>query len=267
MIELTNSGMTKEVGLPKYGQQDIGITPAGASDQFALCTARNMLGDCCKSYEFAVIPPHIKVTEEITCLVTGAPRETFINGNHIEHATTFTAVPGDNITFGSLPYGFRTYISMVHTTCGCIDMDHGTKFRGEFDEIATWTSNAISVIPGPEYNVLKNPEQFFEDGWKVGLHDDMGMRLEGIEIDQKEFSMVSAPVANGTVQLTPNGPIILLRNRQTVGGYPRVFNVISTDLDMLAQYKQGNCIKFQQVNRKFGVNTLRQQEIDLNKLK
>lgn len=252
MIQIKNDNMTKLVDYPKYGNQDIGITPGGAMDMFAFETAKSILGTTCDTYEFAVMPPRIEVTETITCIVTGAKRQTYINGNPVKHACTFIASDGDIITFGKLEYGFRTYFSLIDGT------RVPERCRGEYSDIAPWASKVISVIPGPEYHVLKNPKQFFGQ-WKVGLHDNMGMRLEGIELEQKDFSMVSGPVANGTVQLTPNGPIILLRNRQTVGGYPRVFNVISTDLDMLAQYYKGQSITFQMAEYQYGETTLKQQ--------
>ncbi len=46
----------------------------------------------------------------------------------------------------------------------------------------------------------------------------------------------SALYLNGTVQLTQSEPIILLKHRQTIGGYPRIFNVIYADVDLLVQY-------------------------------
>ena len=58
----------------------------------------------------------------------------------------------------------------------------------------------------------------------------------------------SALYLNGTVQLTQSEPIILLKHRQTIGGYPRIFNVIYADVDLLGQYSPLQSIKFSEVS-------------------
>ena len=76
----------------------------------------------------------------------------------------------------------------------------------------------------------------------------MGLRLEGgAELQAETGSLISDAVADGTVQLTPKGPIILLKHRQTVGGYPRIYNVISADVDLLAQFAPGQSLRFRKV--------------------
>ena len=78
--------------------------------------------------------------------------------------------------------------------------------------------------------------------------------------------MISEAVADGTIQLTPNGPLILLRHRQTVGGYPRIFNVISADVDILAQVAPNCLIQFKKVTRSEALKVLKQQQHDLKYL-
>ena len=85
--------------------------------------------------------------------------------------------------------------------------------------------------------------------------------------------MISEAVSDGTVQLTPKGPIILLKHRQTVGGYPRIFNVISSDVDLLGQYSPGQKIFFRKISIEEAIDISRLKnhellkfEIKLNKL-
>ena len=55
----------------------------------------------------------------------------------------------------------------------------------------------------------------------------MSLSLEdGVALDTQKIEMISKHVTDGTIQLAPSGPIVLLRHRQTVGGYPRIANVI-----------------------------------------
>lgn len=69
----------------------------------------------------------------------------------------------------------------------------------------------------------------------------MGYRIEGEVLNRiEEKEVLSSPVTFGTIQV-PNGgqPIILMADRQTTGGYPRMGNIISVDLPLLAQLKPG----------------------------
>ena len=61
--------------------------------------------------------------------------------------------------------------------------------------------------------------------------------------------MISQPVTAGTVQVPPDGdPIVLMADRQSLGGYPRMANVIWTDLSVLAELGPGETFQFQEVS-------------------
>jgi len=77
----------------------------------------------------------------------------------------------------------------------------------------------------------------------------MEYRLSGpeVKIDGK-FEMLSEAVLVGTIQLHPDGhPIILLADRQTTGGYPKIAHVISVELSLVGQMKPGENIYFQEI--------------------
>jgi len=96
----------------------------------------------------------------------------------------------------------------------------------------------------------------------------MGIRLAGEPAMKCDMgNMISGAVADGTVQLTPESPIILLRHRQTTGGYPRIFNVISADIDLLGQYAPNQPIHFVQVTLEEARAFARQKEESLDKLR
>jgi antagonist of KipI len=78
----------------------------------------------------------------------------------------------------------------------------------------------------------------------------MGYRLEGVAIELSEpTELLSEAVVFGTVQLPPGGnPIVLMADRQTTGGYPRIGEVASVDLPLLAQLKPGDRLRFRPVS-------------------
>lgn len=79
--------------------------------------------------------------------------------------------------------------------------------------------------------------------------DRMGYRLEGAEVSlEKPLELLSEGTTCGTVQLPPGGaPIVLMADAQTTGGYPRIGEVISVDLPIVAQLKPGDRLRFRVV--------------------
>jgi biotin-dependent carboxylase-like uncharacterized protein len=80
--------------------------------------------------------------------------------------------------------------------------------------------------------------------------DRMGMRLDGPKLEHaKGFNIVSDGIAPGAIQVPGNGlPIVLLADRQTTGGYPKVAAVISADLPALGRLMPGAKVAFQAVS-------------------
>lgn len=85
------------------------------------------------------------------------------------------------------------------------------------------------------------------------------MRLEGNQIPQREIAdIVSDAVLPGAVQIPGNGkPIVLMRDCQTTGGYPKIACVIAADLDRLAQSPAGATIEFIEVSPEEGLMATR----------
>ena len=110
-------------------------------------------------------------------------------------------------------------------------------------------SNEVSVIRGNEWDWLtgKSKEEFLANSFMISFASDrMGYRLQGETLEQAtREQLVSSAVSFGTVQLLPNGQlIILMADHQTTGGYPRIAHVTSADLPALAQKSPNNPIRF-----------------------
>ena len=99
----------------------------------------------------------------------------------------------------------------------------------------------------------------------------MGYRLQGAgrKLSVSEpIEMISEAVAFGTIQVPPEGqPIVLMADRQTTGGYPKIADVISVDLLLLAQVKPGESVRFAPVTLEEAqeLYLLREREIGLLK--
>ncbi|MGR5879016.1 hypothetical protein ACT7DO_04785 [Bacillus pacificus] len=116
----------------------------------------------------------------------------------------------------------------------------------------------------------KAKRHFFTKEYKVSNYADrMGYRVEGEVLNRAvEKEILSSPVTYGTIQI-PNGgqPIILMVDRQTTGGYPRMGNIISVDLPLLAQLKPGDYVSFEKITLEEAEQLYIEQEVNMNLLK
>jgi antagonist of KipI len=97
----------------------------------------------------------------------------------------------------------------------------------------------------------------------------MGIRLEGVPLSlASPLEMISEGVATGTLQLPPEGlPILLLADRQTVGGYPRIATVASVDIPIAAQFRPGDTIRFELISLETGQQLYLGLQQELTRLK
>jgi 5-oxoprolinase (ATP-hydrolysing) subunit C len=102
-----------------------------------------------------------------------------------------------------------------------------------------FTAAGIATLVGSDYAISEQA-------------DRMGLRLAGprIEHSAKGYNIVSDGIATGSIQVPGNGlPLVLLADRQTTGGYPKIATVISWDVPRLAQCRPGTKVRFEIVER------------------
>jgi len=107
----------------------------------------------------------------------------------------------------------------------------------------------VRIVAGSEFDSLskKGRALLTDQNYTIRNNSDrMGFRLSGEPISlAKPIELLSSAVSFGTIQLLPDGQmIVLMADHQTTGGYPRVANVISCDLPLLAQLGAGDKVAF-----------------------
>ena len=258
LFETVQKGLFKSVSNPVFGKQHQGIAPGGAMDLFSLQTGKRLLKNNpdIQTIEI-IIPPVLKFNNDCWCVLTGARYERNeikkADGSTqiVDFATAFRVDQGDCISFISKIAGFRSYLSLLPAESSSEDLTG--RVRPEYSEIYDWVDKKgkIRIVEGPEYPFLKNDTSFTRTFWTItNDFSDMGFRLSTHdELPEVTLeNMISEAVADGTIQLTPKGPIVLLKHRQTVGGYPRIYNVISTDVDLLGQYAPNQILHFTKIS-------------------
>ncbi len=133
-------------------------------------------------------------------------------------------------------------------------------------------SPKIRVMAGREWQNLTTESQnrFLRQSFFIRPDSDrMGFRLKGSPLQLGEnVELVSSAVGFGTIQLLPDGElIILLADHQTTGGYPRIAHVVAADLSVLAQLGAGDQINFDLISLAEAERLILQFEKQLNRLK
>lgn len=134
--------------------------------------------------------------------------------------------------------------------------------------------NVIRIVEGYHYTWMSSHSQIRFEQQKYVIEpssDRMGYRLRGMDGPlelQGELELLSEGVSEGTIQLPPVGePIVLLADRQTTGGYPRIAQVASVDLGLLAQLPPGAHLSFRLIRVQEAETLLIMKEIQMNQLR
>jgi biotin-dependent carboxylase-like uncharacterized protein len=106
----------------------------------------------------------------------------------------------------------------------------------------------VRVIPGYQQGHFNRREQrrFFGSAYRVSERcDRMGYRLQGPEVFCDVQGILSEGICFGAIQIPPDGqPIVLLNDRQTIGGYPKIGAALSLDASRLSQLTPGGSVHF-----------------------
>lgn len=133
------------------------------------------------------------------------------------------------------------------------------------DADGAWT---VRVMLGPQDDHFTEAALalFLETAWTIGQEADrMGLRLEGPTLahrPDKGFNIVSDGIVTGALQVPGTGlPILLLADRGTAGGYPKIAVVISADLPLLGRLGPGARLRFRAVSEQAAIEAYRAQHL------
>jgi biotin-dependent carboxylase-like uncharacterized protein len=126
-------------------------------------------------------------------------------------------------------------------------------------------TTSVRVMFGPEEDMFTAEARdiFISADYKVTTESDrMGYRMQGPTLSHKiKADILSGGIAPGSVQVPGHGqPIIMLADRQSIGGYAKIATVIGADLPLLCQMRPGQSVRFVPVSREEAVTALRQLE-------
>jgi len=264
------------------GSQRYGLTPSGAMDRLALATANVLVGNPPFAAAIEIGPFGAKFTARagaVRVALAGASRNADISGRAVAFDTSMTLMDGETLTFGFARGGSFSYLAIegaiqgepmfgslaVNARAGLGSPYPRPLQAGDELQVSSASGAAerridqpavadapIRVVMGPQDDEFGDATQLFLDSeWKISpTSDRMGYRLEGPVIKHLHgHNIVSDGTVNGSIQVPGNGqPIVLMPDRGTSGGYPKIATVISADLGRLAQIPAGRAFRFRAVS-------------------
>ena len=288
--------------LGRSNQYHIGIPFSGSMDKRNYLISNKLLGNKLNesSLEFAYQGPLMKLhSGKVSGTITGNVTFNIIRKNSkIDEGVcyqTFTLNDGDKLDIISTNRSVYGYFSIkngftgeyIWESCSVntkakIGSNNGEKYQSnqkiyinkneslsEYKKINHLNSKIeyIRVLKGTNFSFFseKAKKIFFSNEFIVSkLTDRMGMRLEGPKIENLvETNIRSEGLIKGVIQVTADGnPIIMLSDHGTIGGYPKIAVVISSDYDRLTQLTPGSKIKFKSVELDEAENLYKLYEIE-----
>ncbi|MFO0926500.1 MAG: biotin-dependent carboxyltransferase family protein [Gemmataceae bacterium] len=257
-----------DAGRPR--SRSLGVPVGGAADRFALAVANALVGNApdAAGLEVALVGPTLTIDAPIGGAVWGVDVELTLAGRPLAVGQTFTLHPGDELRIGSVTCGVRAYLAVAGgidaplvlgsrsslaplragETLACHSRRIASRFVRLKDASTTAGPTVLRVLPGGQADWFP-PKALAARPFRVTpASNRMGLRLAGDPLPLPAGEMVSEPVCPGTVQVTRDGGCIVLGvDGGTIGGYPRIAQVIAADLDRLGQLRPGDALRFEPV--------------------
>jgi 5-oxoprolinase (ATP-hydrolysing) subunit C len=265
------------------GSQRYGLVPSGAMDRLALATANTLVGNPAFAAAVEIGPFGASFTARdgaVRVALSGAPRNADIAKRPVAFDTSATLADGETLTLGFARGASFSYLAIEggvqgEPMFGSLAVNARAGLGSPYprplqagDELQTAASSGaaerrielpaapdgpIRVVLGPQDDEFSDEAKklFLDSEWKISATSDrMGYRLEGPVIRHLHgHNIVSDGTVNGSIQVPGNGaPIVLMPDRGTSGGYPKIATVISADLGRFAQTPAGRGFRFKAIS-------------------
>ena len=274
--------------LGRFGSRHLGVNPNGPMDSAAVRAINIALGnnESCAVLEMHFPAPEIELDADTSFCIGGADFGATLNDSPIENHGSANAKKGSVLKFTKKVSGNRAYLAIrgglqvekwldsasTNVLAGfgghqgralvagdviqCVESNINDPIRigrSLFPRYSRFPT--LRVVPSGEYDLLTAlSERIFQNEMFSLTNDSnrMGFRLKGEPLHllhPKE--LVSSATSLGTIQLLPDGQmIVLMADHQTAGGYPRIANIISADLPIAGQLGTGDRVSFKVVSIK-----------------
>jgi antagonist of KipI len=283
----------------RWGFQAHGVPVAGPMDPVSHRLANALVGNgrSAALLEITLIGPELEFEDERLVAITGARFELWLDGRQAPSQAPFTVCAGSRLRFGSRLLGARAYLAVsggvaVPETLGSRSTHMVSAMGGvggralvggdrlplgdpspqgptlaPHEAIAPLPDRhaILRVLPGPQvdYFTAEALDVLQSAPYVVaGNSDRMGFRLHGPRLTHaRGADIISDATPLGVLQIPASGqPILLMADRQTTGGYPKIATVIAADMAVAGQLAPDDTITFAVCTRADAVRALIAQE-------
>lgn len=261
----------------RVGFAAVGVPISGAMDQFSADLANRILNNSanCAVLEITLGACKFQFTKTTTICISGGNFSPTINNIAISLNKRILIHPNDILSFGKINYGIRCYLAVKGgflsekklnsrsfypyiTKEYLLKKDDLIIYNEVKNEIETSKASIkinqnhfktpfIECYKGPEFDLLSDHQQkkIFNTTFTISKDNSrMGYKLNEI-VENNLSQILTSAVLPGTVQLTPSGTlIVLMRDCQVTGGYPRVLQLTETAINQLAQKTTSAAFQF-----------------------
>lgn len=282
MIKVIKKGMYSSIqDGGRFGYKNHGIPVSGFMDKSSAELANLILGNLKDTavLEMTMIGAKLQFLTSTQIVISGANMSPMINDDSILNNKIYDIYKDDILSFGKLQSGLRCYLAVKNgfntnkvynsqsffipiTTNNTIkngDILPVGKFLDDVVRTNTFSklklndfsNQTINVFKGLEFDLLSNKQkdELVSNKFMISnLYNRMAYQILPL-IDNTLESIITSPVLPGTIQLTSSGQlIILMRDCQTTGGYPRVLQLTEASINLLSQKKERDEIYFKLVD-------------------
>lgn len=255
-----------DAGRPR--SRSLGVPAGGAADGFAFAVGNALVGNPpdAAALEVSLVGPTLIADAPVACVLYGAPFALATSKRGLVFGTTFTLEPGEELRVGGTARGMRGYLCVrggidapliLGSRSGLRPLQAGDRLRCSPGSIRgrhvvierdLSADEKLRVLPGAQAGWFPADALQTRTFEVTPASNRMGLRLGSDPLPVPAREIVSEPVCPGTVQVTRDGQCVVLgRDGQTIGGYPKVAQVIAADLDRLGQLRPGARVTFQPV--------------------
>lgn len=276
MLKVLKSGFYTTVqDLGRFNFRNKGVPVSGVMDQLSVFKANTLLENDTMDavLEITMTGPTLIFEEETYITLAGAEMSATLNNLPIQNYKVYQINIGDILSYGRLDKGFRGYLAVKGgfqlqsilssfslyrpitrenrlKDGDVVPFEYNKLFKPKILEIKVDSfleETVLEVYRAPEYDLLQEEQlaQLFDGDFTVAKENNrMAYQLEEC-IDGHAINMLTSATLPGTVQLTPSGKlIVLMKDGQTTGGYPRILQLSDKAIAILAQKREGSKIAF-----------------------
>jgi len=277
-VQIIKSGYFDSLqDLGRIGYSSLGIPVSGVMDSISAKMANALVDNNlnCTVLEMTLIGPKLLFQKDAIIAISGANMNPTLNGKPLQMLTRINVNKRDVLSFSHTKFGCRCYLAVnggfkAESVLNSFSFANGITKKNQLinndillldERTAIHKANnshikfnnhffetpILDAFKGPEYDLLSEKQKEFlkTNIFQITLNSRMGYQFKATSSLSHSPEIFTSSVMPGTVQLTQSGKIIvLMKDCQTTGGFPRILQLSEKSQSILAQKNTSQKVSF-----------------------